>query len=445
MISRGPKLEGIPSRHGQGDIAMTKSLTALKVRPSSSQLLALVLETPDLAAAVQALPGPVLTRLIDTVGLEDAGEIVAFASPAQLAEVFDEDLWRGERPGADERFDGRRFLVWLEVMMEAGDAFVAERLASLPEDLVTLALHEHLLVLDMDEMMSEMRGVDEDEGKAIEKALSNCLSEEIDQYQLVARRHDGWDTVLAAVLALDREHHEQLARILDRSCAMTAENIEREGGLHNALTSEEMLEADVAAEREDRRAEAGYVAPSDARAFLQLARQPISQLPREHDPVTRAYFRGLARNPEVTRRPRNRQLLNDEPEPSPLARVLIDAGVVAGPDAATPLLGTGTGNGNGNNKAPRELLLARAMRTLAETDAAAFTARSEEIAYLANILVAGASVDDRRYRPAEAVQEALEVCSRGLELASKNGDAVAILRCHPAEGLFRLAWSSGKP
>jgi hypothetical protein len=244
--------------------------------------------------------------------------------------------------------------------------------------------------------------------------------------------------VLAAVLALDREHHEQLARILERLCAMSADDIEREGGLHNALTSEEMLEADVAAEREDRRSEAGYVAPSDARAFLELARQSISELPREHDPVTRAYFRGLARSPAVTRRPQDRQLLTDAPKPSPLARVLIGAGVVAGPDAATPLLGTGT-------KARRETLLARAMRTLAETDAAAFAARSEEIAYLANILVAGASVDDRRYRPAEAVQRALEVCSRGLELASKNGDAVAILRHHPAEGLFRLAWSSSTP
>ena len=67
--------------------------------------------------------------------------------------------------------------------MEAGDAFVAERLASLPEDLVTLALHGQLLVLDVDETLAEMRGVDDDEGKAIEKALSNRLSEDVDQYK----------------------------------------------------------------------------------------------------------------------------------------------------------------------------------------------------------------------------------------------------------------------
>jgi hypothetical protein len=98
-------------------------------------------------------------------------------------------------------------------------------------------------------------------------------------------------------LVPDRNHHELLARILERLYAMTTEHVDREGGLYSALTAEEMLESDVAADREDRRAELGYVGPSDARAFLKLARQPITELPTEHDPVTRAYFRGLARNP----------------------------------------------------------------------------------------------------------------------------------------------------
>ncbi len=58
------------------------------------------------------------------------------------------------------------------------------------------------------------------------------------------------------------------------------------------------------------------------------------------------------------------------------------------------------------------------------------------------MLVAGASIEGRRYRPAEAVQRAIEVCSEGLEFASKHGDAVALLQTHPAEAFFRLAWSS---
>lgn len=405
---------------------MTRDLTTPKGRASSSQLLARILETPDLARAVQALPAPVLAKVIDTVGLEDAGEIVAFASLEQLGEVFDEDLWRSERPGSDERFDADRFLVWLEVMMEAGDAFVAERLAGLSEDLVALALHQHVLVLNVDELLTEMREMDEDDGTAVEKALSDSLSEEIDEYQLIARRHDGWDAVLAAVLALDRDHHDLLTRILDRLCALTATYVDREGGLHSALTSDEMLEADVAADREDRRAEAGYVSPADARAFLKLARQPITGLPTEHDPMTRAYFRGLTKKSAALHP-------TAFGEPSPLSRVLLEAGVVTPAASAPPLLGAG-------GHPSSEPLLLRTMRALAETDPEAFAARSEEVAYLANVLVAGASNEGRRYRPAEAVQKAVEVCSRGLELASKNADAVTILREHPAVGLFRLGF-----
>lgn len=431
---------------------MTRDLSVLRrIRPSSTQLLARILELPDLATSVQALPAPVLAKVIDAVGLVDAAEIIAFATPEQLAGVFDEDLWRSEHAGADERFDSDRFLVWLEVMMEAGESFVAERLATLPEDLVALALHQHLLVLDVDELFVEMRGVDEQEGNATEKALSNCLSEEIDRYQLVARRHDGWDALWATVLALDRDHHDVLARILERLCAMTAEQIDREGGLHGVLTSEEMLEADVAGDREDRRAELGYVAPADARAFLKLARQPMTELPREHDPVTRAYFRGLAKSPKGSPRARGpRQTLDPDirneggaraearTERSGLGRLLLEAGVVTSRAEATRQLGSGAAD-----RTLGEPLLVRAMRALAEVDATAFATRSEEIAYLANVLVAGASIEGRRYRPAEAVQKAIDVCSQGLELASKNVDPVETLRKHPALGLFRLVWSSG--
>src|SRR5262249_35741058 len=116
-------------RRERRDRTMTRDLALLRGRPSSTELLARLLERPDLAVGVQALPAPALARLIDAVGLEDAGEIVAFATPEQLAGVFDEDLFRSDRPGGDERFDGGRFLVWLEVMMEAGEAFVTERLA----------------------------------------------------------------------------------------------------------------------------------------------------------------------------------------------------------------------------------------------------------------------------------------------------------------------------
>jgi len=115
--------------------------------PAPRALLSRILDQPDLVAAVQALPARALGRLIDHVGLEDCGEIVALATTDQLRRIFDDDLWRTRRPGQDESFDADRFTLWLEVMLEAGEDFAAEKLAELPEDLVTLALARQVLVI----------------------------------------------------------------------------------------------------------------------------------------------------------------------------------------------------------------------------------------------------------------------------------------------------------
>src|SRR5262245_53826873 len=99
-------------------------MMAMKGMESARRLLARILDEPHLAAQIQALPSAAFAKLVDRIGLEDAGEIVAFATTEQLAHAFDEDLWQSDRPGEDERFDPARFLVWLEVMLEAGDSFV---------------------------------------------------------------------------------------------------------------------------------------------------------------------------------------------------------------------------------------------------------------------------------------------------------------------------------
>src|SRR5262249_30023688 len=88
---------------------------------ASTKLLLRILERPGLVAAVRELPGAVLGRLIDRIGLEDAGELVALATTAQLERVFDDDLWRAERAGGDESFRPERFVLWLRVMAEAGE------------------------------------------------------------------------------------------------------------------------------------------------------------------------------------------------------------------------------------------------------------------------------------------------------------------------------------
>src|SRR3954452_201403 len=108
--------------------------------PASTQLLMRILERPGLVAAVRELPGAVLGKLIDRIGLEDAGELVALATTAQLERVFDDDLWRADRAGGDETFRPERFALWLRVMLEAGEDVLVQRLSELPQDLLALAV-----------------------------------------------------------------------------------------------------------------------------------------------------------------------------------------------------------------------------------------------------------------------------------------------------------------
>src|SRR5215831_4035238 len=177
--------------------------------PPSTKLLMRILERPGLVAAVRELPGAVLGKLIDRVGLEDAGELVALASTAQLERVFDDDLWRADRAGGDETFRPERFALWLRVMLEAGDDALVRRLCELPQDLVALAVHRLVLVLDMDVLEEQLSPGDE-EAEQLERALEWSVSEEWEEFRLLARDPDVWDDIWGALVALDRDHHDRL-------------------------------------------------------------------------------------------------------------------------------------------------------------------------------------------------------------------------------------------
>src|SRR5262245_60359954 len=104
--------------------------------PEGRGLLDRILNTPSLEQVVPRLRPDLLHRVIQTCGLEDCGEIVALATPGQLARIFDLDLWRAAKAGLDEQFDAGRFGVWLEVLVESGAAAAAQKLAGMEVDLV---------------------------------------------------------------------------------------------------------------------------------------------------------------------------------------------------------------------------------------------------------------------------------------------------------------------
>lgn len=416
--------------------------------PSSSQLLARVLDQPNLVAAVRELPPLALGRLIDAIGLEGAGELVALATTEQLGGVFDRDLWTAPAPGDDEHFDAGRFALWLEVMQEAGEAAVVERLLELPLDLVTLAVHQLVLVVDIDALAHEMSGGGEDTD-LVEKALESCLYEEWEEFRLIARNGAAWDAVLAALLALDRDHHDRLRNILECCAGMSARKIEDGGGLYEVLSDEEVLEADNLAARDDRRAAEGYVAPADARSFLALARQGHAY--REgRDPVTRAYFRELEQAPPAHSARTQPAGVGSPERRQPDADVasLMQLVARATGEAALPaprLLAAAPSAARSTPQQVRPIDLA--LRRLAREYPEVCSARVEELSYLSNVLVSGYARAGRRLRPVEASEAALAVCNLGLTrvcqaLRRTAGDerAAAVLLRVPADRLFRIAW-----
>jgi Family of unknown function (DUF6178) len=435
----------------------SKSLSRQHV-PSSTQLLMSILERPGLVAAVRELPGAVLGKLIDRIGLEDAGELVALASTAQLERVFDDDLWRADRAGGDETFRPERFVLWLRVMQEAGEHALVQRLGELPQDLVALAVHRLLLVLDVDVLEEQLKPADE-EAEALAAALDNAAFEEWEEFRLIARDPDVWDDVWNALLLLDRDHHDRLRAILERCCEMSSEYISGQGGLYQVLAADEMLESDVAAARDDRRVAEGFVSPADARAFLELARRGKGG--DERDPITGAYFRELGAAPLPNPLPASRgegtggsrgegtEGARGEGTRSELAALLREAEVIA-PVSTTRLLpAVAAGDSVPDQAHLVAPLFEQAMSDLRQRDPERFDARAREVGYLVNVWIAGAAHEGRRPRPMEALETVLRTCEAGMraELAAAGRvtpeQALAVLVRTPADALFRRGFRDG--
>lgn len=410
--------------------------TSLLRSSTSKTLLTRLIDMPDLVQNVRALPPPTFSTLIRHIGVEDAGEIIALATTEQLVAAFDEDLFANAKPGERETFEAQRFITWLEVLLEAGDSVAAARIAELSEDFVIQAISSAVLVLDHDALLARM-GDGGDDVEAADKAIESCLSEEIDGYLLISREHDGWDSVLALILALDRDHRSLLIRVLDRCADMASPYIDDLDELAQLLSAAESLAEDVEAEREDRRGKQGFVEPRAAKNFLTLAK---TELPKElskvsRDPVTRAYFRELepvvlGKVAPTREMPNAARLMSAIEEIAPRAPRLLP----------------------GDAKTEKEKPLVAAVRALSLDKPNIFRERMEELAYLTNVIVAGASKKDGRFELAEAAEAVLATVALGAELVAQDkrgkkryatvDELRDVLQDFPADVLFRKASSA---
>jgi hypothetical protein len=379
-------------------------------------LLDRILDTPHLARVVPQLQPQLLHGVIERWGLEDCGELLALATPEQLARVFDLDLWRAAQPGKDEQFDADRFGVWLEVLMESGATAAAQKLAGMDAAVVIAALSQHVRVFD-NASVSPSTSTDGEDVPAV-RTVNNGLGCEVGGYLVVATRSGSWDAIVSLLGLLDAEHQDYFHEVM-RGCRSLSSSTPEVDGLDDLLTDREQAMFDLAFEREQRREKQGYVTPAQARAFLQMSRQ----LPLGHgttlpgNPVARAYFRSIEWTTAAdASNGSNRLPAASGAPPAPdvsadavaaVVGVLLDAGVLPQPPRA--LLGGPEG------PASRLAHIQAHMQCALNRDLAAYSMRTEELAYLANTIVAGCSIQARPFTAQEASEAAAAVCNLGLE------------------------------
>ena len=299
---------------------ITNRDTAPRDGGSVEHRLARLLDTPFLARVVPHLPPETLHQLIRYRGLDACGELVTSATPAQLTSLLDLDLWRHARPGRDEQFDVDRFGEWLEVLVDTGDSVAARTVAALDKELVVAGLSRYVRVfdpgifeptaqsddepIDRHEAMREGDAMDADEAADAPMRSGDRLECEVGGYIVRARRADAWDAIVTLLLALDAEHGHYFHAVM-QGCRRLSNSRPEIDGLDDLLLAPEQHLHDVAIERERRRSQQGYATPADARAFLQMARQPRHTRSGASatgsitvNPIVTAYFRAADEAPE---------------------------------------------------------------------------------------------------------------------------------------------------
>ncbi len=285
----------------------TNRETAPRDGGSVDHRLARLLDTPFFARVVPHLAPETLHQLIQYRGLDACGELVTSATPAQLTSLLDLDLWRHAQPGRDEQFDVDRFGEWLEVLVDTGDSVAARTVAALDKHLVIVGLSRYLRVFDPGTFEPTASSDDEpmDRHEMMNSETSGDVLEcEVGGYLVRARRTDAWDAIVTLLVTLETEHNHYFHAVM-QGCRRLSNSRPEIDGLDDLLMAPEQHLHDVAIERERRRSRHGYATPADARAFLQMARQPqhtahTPSAPIAINPIATAYFRAAEEQADTT-------------------------------------------------------------------------------------------------------------------------------------------------
>ena len=323
--------------------------------------------------------------------------------------------------GGDEQFDVDRFGEWLEVLVETGDSVAARTVAVLDPALVIAGLSRYLRVFDPGTFepteSSDDESLDRDAMMNSETS-ADVLECEVGGYLVRARRTDAWDAIVRLLVSLESEQNPCFHAVM-RGCRRLSNSRPEADGLDNLLMAPAQHLQDVAIERERRQSRHGYASPADARAFLQMARQPRAAsappAPIGINPIAAAYFRAVDEESDVSTpavaKASAGQAGEDDISSSidAVVDLLAEAGVM--PDQRRTLL-AGAEEAPGAARLP---LLRPLMESVLHHDETTYLRRTRELAFVANTLLAGSSVQSRPFAPREASDAAACICNLGLE------------------------------
>ncbi len=352
----------------------------------------LPLDRAELVAAVPRLAPETLHALVRRSGLEDSVDLVEAATDTQLAALLDIDLWDSSRVGSDARFDVDRFGDWIEALVEHDAVTAARVVTRLDPSVVVAGLSRYVRVVDPGVL--EPSEATDDEPTDRRLFVAEDLEAEIGGYLVQACRPRAWDAIVGLLVELAAGHAARFDLVM-RRCRLLANAGREADGLDELLDAPEQQLHDVAVEREDRRAVRGFVSPAEARAFLALARRGRSG--------RRAAVRVAASMQKLL--------------PAPAS-----AASRCAPEAEPFDLGS-------------------LMENLREAAPDAALARSRELAFLANALVAGCRLQGDPFTPEQAAAAGLATCSLGLRRQPVR-PGPDHLRSHDLTGVFQDGWAA---
>jgi len=382
---------------------------------SVNDRLARLLDSPQLAQIVPRLAPEVLHDLIRDRGLEACATFIAASTPQQLASVLDLDLWH-RTPGRDDQFDEQRFGSWLEVLMNEGEGVAAHVVAMMDQSVAITGLSRYVRVFDPG--VFQPTAPSDDDLPDFDIASAGTLECDIGGYTVRARTANTWDAIVGLLVTLAQDRPATFHALMS-GCRRLSNSTPEIDGLDALLLEPEQVLHDVAVAREYRRTQQGYLTAGDARAFLQLARQPHSagRKPSSSiNAIAAGYFRALdddvASATQTERRGETTRVSSTDLERSDSIRSVDELLAQAG--MASPrhrgLLGP----------APVDVARVTPIEPLMEyvhdADHVAYFARNRELAFLANALLAGCSVYSRAMTVQEAWDAAVGICNLGLEV-----------------------------